>query len=163
MTGRPSTYTDEMGDLICERLVQGDSLNKMCKEEGMPSSSAVYVWIERHPTFAEKYARARSAQTEAMLEQMLDIADDAQIDPQDKRIRIDTRKWAMSKLRPKKYGDKLDLEHSGPDGGAIKVESTVGLAVAAIKELKALRMARGERVALPAPEATPEDAGEDLI
>lgn len=158
MTGRPSTYTEEMGDVICRRLVEGESIKQMCAGDDMPNASTVYTWIDRHPSFAEKYARARSAQTEAMLEDMLEIADNAKIDPQDKRIRIDTRKWAMSKLRPKKYGDKLDLEHSGPDGGAIKVESTVGLAVAAIKELKALRMARGEQSKLPAPEG-----GEDLL
>ena len=159
MTGRPSTYTEEMGEKFCERLAAGESLRSICSDPEMPSAPTIYTWLDRFPPFAERYARARSAQTEAMLEEMLEIADSTKIDPQDKRVRIDTRKWAMSKLRPKKYGDKLDLEHSGPDGGAIKVESTVGLAVAAIKELKALRMARGEQSKLPAPEGD----GTDLI
>lgn len=161
MTGRPSTYTEEMGEKFCERLAAGESLRSICSDPEMPSAPTIYTWLDRFPLFAERYARARSAQTEAMLEEMLEIADNTKIDPQDKRVRIDTRKWAMSKLRPKKYGDKLDLEHSGPDGGAIKVESTVGLAVAAVKELRALRMARGAPASLPEP-SEPE-SGEDLL
>lgn len=162
MTGRPSTYTEEMGEKFCERLAAGESLRSICSDPEMPSAPTIYTWIDRFPPFAERYARARSAQTEAMLEEMLEIADSTKIDPQDKRVRIDTRKWAMSKLRPKKYGEKLDLEHSGPDGGAIKVENTMDLAIAAVRELKALRLARG-KAAASLPEPSSEGDGNDLI
>jgi hypothetical protein len=78
--------------------------------EEFPNASTVYVWLDRFPAFAEKYARAREAATEDMLEAILEIADDPKIEVQDKRVRIDTRKWAMSKLNMKKYGEKKTTE-----------------------------------------------------
>ena len=110
MTGRPSTYTEEMGNLICDKLTEGVSLRKLCMSEEFPNASTVYVWLDRFPAFAEKYARAREAATEDMLEAILEIADDPKIEVQDKRVRIDTRKWAMSKLNMKKYGEKKTTE-----------------------------------------------------
>lgn len=110
MTGRPSTYTEEMGNLICDKLTEGVSLRKLCMSEEFPNASTVYVWLDRFPSFAEKYARAREAATEDMLEAILEIADDPKIEVQDKRVRIDTRKWAMSKLNMKKYGEKKTTE-----------------------------------------------------
>lgn len=110
VTGRPSTYTEEMGNLICDKLTEGVSLRKLCMSEEFPNASTVYVWLDRFPSFAEKYVRAREAATEDMLEAILEIADDPKIEVQDKRVRIDTRKWAMSKLNMKKYGDKKTTE-----------------------------------------------------
>ena len=110
MTGRPSTYTEEMGNLICDKLTEGVSLRKLCMSEEFPNASTVYVWLDRFPSFAEKYVRAREAATEDMLEAILEIADDPKIEVQDKRVRIDTRKWAMSKLNMKKYGEKKTTE-----------------------------------------------------
>ena len=105
MTGRPSTYTEEMGNLICDKLTEGISLRKLCKSDKFPNASTGYVWLDRFPSFADKYTRARAAATEDMLEDILEIADDPQVEVQDKRVRIDTRKWIMGKLKPKKYGD----------------------------------------------------------
>ena len=122
MTGRPSTFTEEMGSLICERLTEGTSLRKLCKSDEFPNASTVYVWLDRFPSFAEQYARAREAATEDMLEAILEIADDPKIDVQDKRVRIDTRKWAMGKLKPKKYGDKQTVDVGNKDGEALKTE-----------------------------------------
>lgn len=122
MTGRPSTYTEEMGNLICDKLTEGVSLRKLCMSEEFPNASTVYVWLDRFPSFAEKYARAREAATEDMLEAILEIADDPKIDTQDKRVRIDTRKWAMSKLNMKKYGEKKTTELTGANGGAVQIE-----------------------------------------
>jgi hypothetical protein len=99
-----------MGNLICDKLTEGVSLRKLCKSEEFPNASTVYVWLDRFPAFAEKYARAREAATEDMLEAILEIADDPKIEVQDKRVRIDTRKWAMSKLNMKKYGEKKTTE-----------------------------------------------------
>jgi len=123
MTGRPSTYTEEMGNLICDKLTEGVSLRKLCKSKDFPNASTVYVWLDRFPSFAEQYARAREAATEDMLEDILEIADDPTIEVQDKRVRIDTRKWAMGKLKPKKYGEKQTVDVGNKDGEALKVES----------------------------------------
>ncbi len=128
--GRPSSYTPEMGDQICERLAAGESLRAICKDPEMPAERSVYYWLsdEGQKAFLQRYARAREAQTEAMAEEILEIADDATNDWMDRqnkdgsisrvvdqeniqraRLRVDTRKWMMSKLAPKKYGDRLDL------------------------------------------------------
>lgn len=141
MTGRPSTYTDEMGDRICDLLTQGLSLRKMCMRDDFPNASTVYVWLDRFPEFAEKYVRAREAATEDMLEDILAIADDPDIDVQDKRVRIDTRKWAMGKLKPKKYGEKQQVEVGNKDGETLKVESTADNAALALQLADALRVA----------------------
>lgn len=90
--------------------------------------SSVFLWLSKHEDFSEQYTRAREAQADAMLEEILEIADDGKSDSytdedgnvrtnQDviarSRLRVDARKWAMSKMAPKKYGEKLDLNHSG--------------------------------------------------
>ena len=141
MTGRPSTYTDEMGDKICDLLTQGMSLRKICQSDDFPNASTVYVWLDRFPAFAEKYVRAREAATEDMLEDILAIADDPQIEVQDKRVRIDTRKWAMGKLKPKKYGDKQTVEVGNKDGEALEIKSTADNAALALQLAEALRVA----------------------
>lgn len=114
-----------MGNLICDKLTEGVSLRKLCKSDDFPNASTVYVWLDRFPSFAEQYARAREAATEDMLEEILEIADDPKIDAQDKRVRIDTRKWAMGKLKPKKYGEKQTHEIGNKDGETLKVDSNV--------------------------------------
>lgn len=139
MTGRPSTYTEEMGNLICDKLTEGISLRKLCMQDDFPAASTVYVWLDRFPEFAEKYARAREAATEDMLEEIFEIADNPEIDVQDKRVRIDTRKWAMGKLKPKKYGDKQTVDVGNKDGEALKIDSNVDTAALTLQLAAALR------------------------
>lgn len=118
MTGRPSDYTPEIADLICLRLSKGESLIKMCLEAEMPGQSTVYQWLQAHPEFAEKYARARERQADYLAEETIKIADETQ-DPAKARLQVDARKWFASKVAPKKYGEKVTQELSGPDGGPI--------------------------------------------
>lgn len=107
---RPTVFTAELADAICERLACGESLRRMCREDdALPNESTVYRWLIRDEEFCKKYTRARSFQAEPHLEDILEIADNDEIKPDDKRVRIDARKWAMSKLASKKYGDKLEL------------------------------------------------------
>ena len=139
--GRPSTYTEEMGNLICDKLTEGVSLRKLCMQKEFPTASTVYVWLDRFPDFAERYARAREAATEDMLEEILQIADDDKIDPNDKRVRIDTRKWAMGKLKPKKYGDKQTVDVGNKEGETLKVDGNVDTAALTLQLAAALREA----------------------
>lgn len=139
--GRPSTYTEEMGNMICDKLTEGVSLRKLCKMDGFPNPSTIYVWIDRFPEFAERYARAREAATEDMLEDILEIADDPSLDAQEKRVRIDTRKWAMGKLKPKKYGEKTTHEVGNKDGETLKVDNGIDTAALTLQIAKALRAA----------------------
>lgn len=137
--GRPSLYTEEIADLICEKLTEGMSLRKICQLDGFPKASAIYTWLDKHPEFADKYTRAREVATEDMLEDILEIADHPELDPNDKRIRIDTRKWAMGKLKPKKYGEKQTHEHGNKDGEALKVDMSVDTQALTIAIAEAFR------------------------
>ena len=120
--GRPTDYGDEVVDLICSRLAIGESLNRICKDADMPAMSTVFGWLSKHPEFLEKYTRAREAQAESHADQLVEIADNPDIDANHKRIMVDARKWVASKLKPKRYGDKLDLDHSGSVGLTVTVK-----------------------------------------
>lgn len=116
---RQLEFTQEIADIICERLADGESLRSICRDPEMPGTTAVCKWLIRIPAFAEQYARARELQADALFDENLDIADDGRNDwmlrqgtlvpnneaVQRSRLRIDTRKWMAGKLRPKKYGD----------------------------------------------------------
>ena len=143
--GRPSTYTEEMANRICDKLTEGISLRKLCMQDDFPTASTVYVWLDRNPEFAERYARAREAATEDMLEEIFEIADNPEIDVQDKRVRIDTRKWAMGKLKPKKYGDKQTVDVGNKEGETLKVDSNVDTAALTLQLAAALREAEAKK------------------
>lgn len=121
-------YSPEVATRICEEISAGRSLRTICTDEGMPDKATVFRWLAAHEAFRDQYARAREAQADAMLEEILEIADDGRSDSYTddegnvrtdndviarSRLRVDARKWAMSKMAPKKYGEKLDLNHSG--------------------------------------------------
>jgi len=145
--GRPTKYTQDLADEICEGITLGNSIRTVTKPEHMPAISTFYKWLRLHDEFAKQYARACEERTEAMSEDILDIADDGGNDwmevhkgdyegwqlngeaLQRSRLRVDTRKWLMSKMKPKKYGDKLDMTTNGKDlptpilGGMTKMDS----------------------------------------
>lgn len=134
-----SEHTQETRDIICDRLSGGESLTSICKDDGMPAKVTVFKWIRNDAEFANQYARAREAQAEHYLDEIIQISDDSVLDTeinpesgnevtnhdviQRAKLRVDTRKWAMSKLAPKKYGDRIQNEHTGPNGGPIKIQS----------------------------------------
>lgn len=135
--GRPSDFTQELVDLICERIAEGESLRKICADEDMPNKATVFRWLAADETFSDQYARAREAQADVLADEIVNIADDGSNDTytddegkvrtdQDviarSRLRVDARKWVASKLKPKVYGDKVQQEVSGKDGGALVVE-----------------------------------------
>jgi hypothetical protein len=92
----------------------------------MPSIGTILRWVSEKPDFREQYARAREIQAETHADDIVTIADgptegDDSVKTARDRLRVDSRKWVASKLLPKKYGDKLQQEVSGPDGGALTV------------------------------------------
>lgn len=111
--GRPSSYSTEMVDAICAKVAAGQALLHVCEEEGFPSPPTVFRWLNEREEFRNKYARAREIQIERMALDALAIADDPNEDAQSRRVRVDTRKWILSKWAPKKYGDKLEVEQTG--------------------------------------------------
>lgn len=129
-TGRPTIYTDALGDTICERLMSGESLQSICREETMPGRTTVFRWLVADETFRDMYARAREEQAESFVDEIVSISDEGEtktIVGDDgtsmvvfdstavarNRLRIDARKWVAIKLKPRKYGDRIELEHSG--------------------------------------------------
>ena len=133
--GRPSLYTEEIGNEICARLTEGESLNSICQAEHMPAESTVRAWAlaADHPISAN-FARARELGYLKMAEDLLDIADDGRNDYMLRKrgdddvevvnhehisrskLRVDTRKWILSKMLPKVYGEKVQAEVTGKDG-----------------------------------------------
>lgn len=123
---RPSSYTEQTADLICLRLAEGLSLVKICEMDGMPDKSTVFRWLFKHEEFRDKYAHAREHQAEAMFEEMLSVAYDGSKDWITKigrsgveyeavnhealnrsRLIVDTIKWCLARMSPRKYGEKL--------------------------------------------------------
>ena len=120
--GRPSTYTQEIADEICGQLAEGTSLRTICLADDMPAKSTVFKWLREQEGFSDQYARAKEESADALVEEILDIADDGSNDwmerenkdgstttvlngehVQRSRLRVDTRKWIASKLKAKKY------------------------------------------------------------
>ncbi len=116
-TGRPTLFTDELAAHICAEIAAGRSLRDVCTDTGIPSQTTVFRWLSEKEGFREQYAHAREAQMEAMAEDILEIADfEDKDDVQRAKLRIDTRKWLMSKMAPKRYGDRSQMELTGPQG-----------------------------------------------
>lgn len=116
--GRPSLFTQELADQICARLSDGETLRAICRDDGMPANQTVLRWVSKNEAFAEQYAEARKTGYTLMADQLTEIADNINGDPARDRLRVDTRKWLLSKALPKVYGDKV--EHSGPGGSPIQ-------------------------------------------
>lgn len=129
--GRPSTYSDAIADKICERIAtSSDGLVKICEEVGITTETA-YKWRGQFEKFADKYARARADQAQLLADEIVNISDETQVGEivtkkgdgsieikradmiEHRKLRIDARKWIASKLLPKKYGERVELEHSG--------------------------------------------------
>ena len=132
--GRPSRYTTELAADICRRLAEGESLRSICRDDTMPGLRTVMGWLfnGEHEEFSQQYASAREVQAEVWADEIVGIADEATGDLttdkdgksvvdhehiQRSRLRVDTRKWLMARMAPKKYGDKM--QHTGEGGGPV--------------------------------------------
>jgi hypothetical protein len=126
--GRPSKYSEALADEICKRLSEGESLNSICKMDGFPSMDTVHNWLhegsEYKESFFGKYTRARDIQADYYADEIINIAD-TETDPNKARVRVDARKWVASKLKPKRYGDKLEL--ASDDDHPLKIDISLTL------------------------------------
>jgi hypothetical protein len=128
--GRPTSYTPELADEICDRIANGEPLRVICRDDGMPSWRTVYDWRARHPEFFTRIAQARDVGYDAIAEEALEIADTPRIgvrreDSDDgckeirddmlghRRLQVETRLKLLAKWAPKKYGDKIDVTTGG--------------------------------------------------
>lgn len=114
--GRPSKFGVELATRICDRLAAGEALRAICRDNDMPAESTVRYWaIDPDDAFSAQYARAREVGYHVMADELLEIADNNRGNPARDRLRVDTRKWLLSKALPKTYGDRIDVEHSASD------------------------------------------------
>lgn len=135
---------DAIKKRICEALSDGIPLRQVCREVGMPAWRTVYDWMDADEPFSAAIARARDVGHDAIAEESMRIVDaepertpSGTVDPgsvSHAKLRAEHRLKLLAKWNPKKYGDKIQAEHSGPNGGAIEVRSTVRLVKAAPAE-----------------------------
>jgi hypothetical protein len=122
-------FSQEVFDEICVWLAVGESMRTVCARPGMPDKSNVFRWIANDASLRDQYARAKYEGCEALAEEMFDISDEIPPMKDDGSIdsgyisyakhRTDVRKWYLSKIAPKKYGDKFTQELTGADGAAL--------------------------------------------
>ena len=120
---------------ICEQIADGIPLREICRQSGMPAWRTVYDWVGADEAFAAAIARAREMGHEAIAEETVEMVDaepergpDGKVDPgwvAHTKLRVEHRLKLLAKWNPKKYGDKIQAEHTGANGGAIQVASTV--------------------------------------
>lgn len=124
-------YSRDVADAICAAIADGQSLREICSQEKMPDKATVFRWLEANEAFRDQYARAREIQADTLFDEILEISDNSKNDWMERRgqddagwqangehiqrarLRVDARKWMAGKLRPKVYGEKLDLNHTG--------------------------------------------------
>ncbi len=129
--GRPSTYSEAVGALICARIAGGETLSAICRTPGLPARQTVLSWRRQFAQFDADYLRARVDQMEAWSDDIIEISDDSSMDTVTKRdpkgrefeavdheniqrskLMVNTRQWVMAKLAPR-YADRVDHKHSG--------------------------------------------------
>ena len=139
--GRPSIYTPELVQEICDKIASSSKgIKKLCAENPhWPNKDTIFSWLKNHSDFSDQYARAKQCQIEAIVDEMLEIADDTSQDRYTNnqgdmvcnsefiarsRLRIDTRKWLAAKLVPRVYGTR----NISPASPATLIEQLIGLA-----------------------------------
>jgi len=114
---RPTDYTKELGIDICKLVASGKSLKRIGERDDMPCRSTLHSWLldDDKKEFLDKYKEACDVRVENMFDELEEIADTSDEDESSNRsrLRIDTRKWYLSKIMPKKYGDKIDVTSDG--------------------------------------------------
>jgi hypothetical protein len=141
--GRPSDYSDALADTICEKLMSGESLRAIARLPTMPDASTLFRWLELHEYFRNQYARARTVQADLKFDELQEIADDGTNDwmtandpdnpgykangehQQRSRLRVDTLKWRLSKMLPKKYGDKIETTLRTEPGEPVEISASL--------------------------------------
>lgn len=131
MAGRPETWIPEKKseaiDQIIERICEGESLRSILQHanrEILPTVAVFLKWVSENESLEKQYARAMAVRSDVLFDEILEISDESNADiditddgkvrvvgeaVQRSRLRVDARKWALSKMNPKKYGDKIDV------------------------------------------------------
>lgn len=139
--GRPTVLTEDVQLAFFERLAEGESVRSICRDPEMPGLSTIFRALRSNEIFRQQYAHATEIRADAQFEEMFEIADDASNDWMEKnvgedkqavwelngehiqrsKLRIDTRKWALARMNPRKYGERVDLNHGGQPENPLSV------------------------------------------
>lgn len=114
--GRPSTYNTDIASELCSRIAEGKSLRSVCKAADMPAIRTVYQWFDLHPEFTQHYARAKEDSADCYADDIQDIAEKVlkgEIPAKAGHVAIQAKMWSASKLKPKRYGERLDVTSGG--------------------------------------------------
>ena len=124
--GRPSTYSEKTADEIVQRMIEGESLTAICKDEKMPPRVTVYAWFDKHPDFYARCARAREALADYLVDEIDELARSATKENIEQiKIQVSTKQWRAMKMAPRMYGDRSRTEVTGANGGPIQTQATV--------------------------------------
>lgn len=128
--GSRSVYSRALAARVCEAIAGGKSIRKSAESEGI-SPALILKWVKQNEEFREQYARACEVRLEVLSEKLIDLAEEGHVaasDPvagnariQAVKLEIDTIKWMLVKLMPRRYGDASKLELTGADGGPVEV------------------------------------------
>lgn len=114
--GRPSAFSEELAERITDLIAEGQSMRRICQHEDMPDRTTVIRWMAKHEDFATKCAHARAIQADAVDDEIDEVIRECRherIPPDVARVVLSGLQWRASKLAPKKYGDKVKVEHEG--------------------------------------------------
>ena len=151
--GRPTVFTPKVGETICARMCDGESLREICLDEKMPTRSSVHLWLVQAKgedpapglkIFSDQYKEAVEVRAENMFDELEGIADDGQNDWMEKeakdgssytvldhehvqrsRLRIDTRKWKLSKMLPKRFGERSTITTEDEEGNTVPIQGNI--------------------------------------
>lgn len=119
---RPSIYSPELAQEICYRLSMGQSARHICRDDDMPVMSTLMKWLNEPDKewFSEQYAKARDYQGDYYADEVVDLADELHEAADSNeiaraRLRIDSRKWKVARMSPRKWGDKSALDVTSSD------------------------------------------------
>jgi ribosomal protein S7 len=150
---RPIEFSVELATEIATRVAEGTPLTKVCKQAGMPRLTTVYKWLSLHASFDQLMRRARADVADTFFAQAIDIAHEKCVDStavQRNRLRVDTLKWAASKMNPRRYGDTLAIGGS-EELPPVQIEPLAGAKAIAFVLARAGHLLDRESPAAPPP------------
>ena len=112
--GRPSSYSEEIAEIICERMINGENFSQICSDPMMPSRAALYRWRAARPDFDARCARAREALADFLLDKIEAMADETtEANVNSQRLKISTAQWRAEKMAPRTLGPRVNTEITG--------------------------------------------------
>lgn len=116
-----TTYTPELAAKFCAAIADGKSIRAVCKMDGMPSKAAIFRWLREHPEFEKLYEIATDERADTLVDEIVEIADNCRVDADSIRkakLRIHARVEQAQRMKPRKYGNKMQL--TGDGGGPVQ-------------------------------------------